>query len=573
MRRLLRQTMFIVLFGTIFILSGCYFGGGRSFDTLCQADSLMQQYPDSALSLLKAISDPKELPPAQYAHYALLLTQAYDKNYITHTDDSLICSAVNYYDSKDDVDRQAKAHYYWGRVHQDRGMISSCVREYLAAISLAEKAKEDDISYLAYANLGHVFYQEDLNDRADSCFQQAELLAIQCRDSIRWAWILANRGENYLAKEEESYDIAKGHLNHALSIAEIIGSKSIERLASASLSTLYSKLDNGKMAVHFARRCIALNKTKGYYGAFLLLGDGYFKLGQYDSAKVYLMKSLPADNYDTKIGIYMRLSDIAKIEGRYEEAVDFENRVTAYQDSARLYKQDVAVISAVKDVQIRAIKQNQTHSFSRFSYLFFSLGTVLVLLVVLFIYKRRKYRQEVLNVHVDREKLKAQLVFELEQKSIELEQLQQSLRLKVLDSAGLRDQIRILEEDKRQILSSLLKYAEIYQKIRDIISYYKEYSSYKDHFEEHDWTHLMASIDPLAKFRERLMSCNDSLLEDEIRLCYLFKMKLSIIDISIVMGCQRDNIYKKKKAVTTKLDPFAGTKELKVLLDEIYPAL
>lgn len=49
---------------------------------LLSADSLMEIYPDSALSILESISSPQKLPRADRALYALLLTQARHKNYI-----------------------------------------------------------------------------------------------------------------------------------------------------------------------------------------------------------------------------------------------------------------------------------------------------------------------------------------------------------------------------------------------------------------------------------------------------------------------------------------------------------
>ena len=57
---------------------------------LLSADSLMEIYPDSALSILESISSPQKLPCADRALYALLLTQARHKNYIALGDDSLI---------------------------------------------------------------------------------------------------------------------------------------------------------------------------------------------------------------------------------------------------------------------------------------------------------------------------------------------------------------------------------------------------------------------------------------------------------------------------------------------------
>ena len=59
----------------------------------------MEEYPDSALHILESIESQQLTVHADRAYYALLLTQARDKNYIVQTDDSLIRTAVQYYDS------------------------------------------------------------------------------------------------------------------------------------------------------------------------------------------------------------------------------------------------------------------------------------------------------------------------------------------------------------------------------------------------------------------------------------------------------------------------------------------
>lgn len=572
----MRQKLF--LFVLIFSLAACHSVANRDDLLLDRADSLMQEYPDSALSLLETFSFSQKVSSAQSARYALLLTQAHDKNYIPHTDDSLIRIAVDYYDSiGEDVGLRAKAHYYWGRVQQERKKIPSCAREYLLAISLAEKAEEKNISYLAYANLGFVFYMADFNDKADSCFRQAELLAVQFNDSARLAWVLAETGENCMAKGEAFYPVAKQYLDRALVIAKVTGNKSVEGIASSSLSTYYSLHQDGRSAVEFAKRCIALSGNDStYYGAYLSVGDGYYQLGQYDSAKVYLQKSLPVNVAETLSGVYMRLSDIAKAEGRYEEAIKQENLLTDCLDSMRVHQQSAAIASAIKDASIHSIRQHHAISFSRFQYLLIVLFTILALLVVSFIRKRKKYHQDALKVRIEHEKLRDRFTRELEQKSLALEQLRQSLPLRQdeaesAETQQMRTQICALEKEKRLILKSLLEHVEVYLKMQQIIRYYKEYGDYKEHFEHDDWLHLMASIDPSEQFCKCLLACNSSLLDDEIHLCYLLQIGLSIIDISIVMSCTRDNVYKKKKAVFSKLKLAAENDDLKAIWAKVAP--
>ena len=60
----------------------------------------MDTYPDSALQLLKTIDSKHLVTKEGKARYALLYSQALDKNYIDVTEDSLINIAVEYYKDK-----------------------------------------------------------------------------------------------------------------------------------------------------------------------------------------------------------------------------------------------------------------------------------------------------------------------------------------------------------------------------------------------------------------------------------------------------------------------------------------
>lgn len=58
----------------ILSLSACH-DGGNATTLLHQADSLMQEFPDSALSLLESISHPEKLSGSERADYAIFLTR------------------------------------------------------------------------------------------------------------------------------------------------------------------------------------------------------------------------------------------------------------------------------------------------------------------------------------------------------------------------------------------------------------------------------------------------------------------------------------------------------------------
>ena len=72
-------------------------------NVLRRVEACMELFPDSALSLLSQIECPECMRGQQRADYALLLTQALDKNYLDNLQsDSLIMIAVEYYKQEGD---------------------------------------------------------------------------------------------------------------------------------------------------------------------------------------------------------------------------------------------------------------------------------------------------------------------------------------------------------------------------------------------------------------------------------------------------------------------------------------
>lgn len=84
--------------------------------TLSDIETLMDCCPDSALNKLNKITPEQLTSDETNAHYALLYSQALDKNYIDSTNDSLILIAENYYTKHNDNKKSMLAHYYHGRV-------------------------------------------------------------------------------------------------------------------------------------------------------------------------------------------------------------------------------------------------------------------------------------------------------------------------------------------------------------------------------------------------------------------------------------------------------------------------
>ena len=156
----------------ILILPSC---GGRSnvSATLDSAETLMETAPDSALFLLEQLDTDSLTGKSDRALYAMLLTEALDKNQMKPTDDSLISIASDYYDRSSDNLRQVISNYYHGRVHFHNGNYNKALVTFFKSKRLAE---ESDLPFWAGMSCRGIsdIYNESFNSAEEVKFALME---------------------------------------------------------------------------------------------------------------------------------------------------------------------------------------------------------------------------------------------------------------------------------------------------------------------------------------------------------------------------------------------------------------
>lgn len=90
------------------VLTSCLSSVDEKLD---EVENIMQEHPDSALSLINMIDFDEISSKRRKARYAVLLTQARDKCYFFETNDSIISIATSYYDNKNN--HYALMAYYY----------------------------------------------------------------------------------------------------------------------------------------------------------------------------------------------------------------------------------------------------------------------------------------------------------------------------------------------------------------------------------------------------------------------------------------------------------------------------
>ena len=148
----------VILCGCLWACSACR-DKQTVVDILDEAETLMTESPDSALQLLRELPVADMHQAGNRARYALLYSQALDKNYIDETNDSLINIAVDYYRTTDDVFSKFLAFYYLGRVYTNAGESVKAMQAYTEAEQLVDGVKDGYLVGLLYSEFGRIYRQ------------------------------------------------------------------------------------------------------------------------------------------------------------------------------------------------------------------------------------------------------------------------------------------------------------------------------------------------------------------------------------------------------------------------------
>lgn len=123
---------------------------------LKQVEQLMDERADSALFILRKIKGPF-LSEREEAKYALLISQAFDKNYIDLTSDSLVRIAVDYYKDHGPEQDRMKAWFYLGRIQQNNNNNTDAIISFSHTLEIAEKIGDYYFAGMANQNISNLY--------------------------------------------------------------------------------------------------------------------------------------------------------------------------------------------------------------------------------------------------------------------------------------------------------------------------------------------------------------------------------------------------------------------------------
>ena len=581
----------LLLLIVISCLSACHPKGDATTSlsaNLIQAETVMYEFPDSALHILQ---DMQALPASsklQNATWTLLMTQAKYKNDIKQSD-SLINIAYDYFIKKDNAQRRAMVLYYKGALYEEEHNTEEAKKYFQKAAEEIKKTKDNHLAHLIHSEIGLIYIYRKLYDYAMEYFNKALHYAISSNNFhyIAYSYIYIARaytlkGQDTKAIEYYKKAIKIGKENHLT--VQLAG-------AMNEIRFLFIRIGDIEKALDYTLESIKINKTEQN---ILSLGDTYRLLHQYDSAHYYLDEASKSSNIYTARSAYQALYYLSNEEKNYKKAVEYSEKLWLYQDSITKIERNKALIEIQEKYnQQKIINEKNKLKIEKEETMRNALIVFIVLLCIIaatiYYYQQKIIRQKkelsekekeirfaTVKIHMNEETINRnetrmkELVLQMEDnKEIltswkeqqttlqELQQQNESLKLENLElKAGIDNYTLSLHEKSKELdmvshlseenqflrrredflCNQLIKKTELFYKIRSL-----------NYIDDALWEKIKDNINLIFNdYIKRLYQQIPTLTESDIQICCLIKLRFSNNDIANALNISPTSVSKRK---------------------------
>jgi hypothetical protein len=532
------------------------------------------------------------------------------------TNDSLAQALADYFDRHGTINEQMETHYLLGRTHADRGEAPAALAAYHDALDRAGVAgdfqinssfqspsrpasfsvghggavasapsaeRPADFNYhllcRVYAQMAKIFYQQNLLKENLDCLDKYLFYAWKAKDTLSAINAYAHKIPTYERLNMQDSIIQVGNILYEQFYKKEGYGKIVPKYFAAIIPTLLSQGHEAK-AQHFIE---IYERESGYFDSLGNIEPGrevfynckarYFEaIGRLDSAEYYLRKEFTfgrdymnknmASKYLSRLFLKINKPDSAAKYAIY--SYDMNDSVYAQMATAEVEKaQNMYNYTRHKEQAIHE-KERADKEYSRFRNLTILFICTAAFCIYYFWRKKKKVEAERKEYEESKRTLRR-----LQEEKENL----QAIAIDFKDSESKFNDIISKKADEIRILEEKLSRYSMYVAENSVELHYKDSDLYESlEFKLKRGMKMSdKDLEDLDRFAQEYMPSLYSFLlskgvtdEKKRRTCYLFRLHLSVKDVSNLLGVTSSYISQISKDLVSSLFSYAGSsKELK----------
>lgn len=558
----------ISVYAAFFFISVLSISCHKDSDVLGGTFSKVEEYmdicPDTALYILNSIPNPEDLRGKAGADYALLMTQAMDKNYMKFSSDSLIALALNYYSvDKREPDMRAKAQYYYGRVLLESDKAEEALGYFLAAKEYFESVRNYKILALIAEETGKISRKQKNHAEALADFRGAFAMHRQLKDSMGIVRASLHMARSFLF--ENQWDSSHYYYDYALELTEL-KKYPFEISILHELGILYRSMgDLNAAEPYFLSAYQKETNEEKKYMECLSLGYLYMQMGRVQDARNYLKMSMNSTHAYTRIDAYTYLYFLEKDIDNFEEAIVYHEKADSITNAMEAVNSGELITQLQKQYEKEKLQNDNLRM--KIQYTSFTLWSVVAFLAVAscmcyYYRKNREHKSKIVEIESqirDNEEEIDRYQQEVEEIQKSKDLLQEENRSKVGELNG---KIVLLAMQNKN-LSGLLKElggelavgasSEQYISAFRLLLAIKE-GTLRGKLSNEEREKLFSLFDLLySNYVSRLLELCPSLTRHDLEICCFLKFGLTHEELSRIFQTSPDSVTKAKGRLKGRL--------------------
>ncbi len=515
-------------------------------DKLAGAEKLMTERPDSALIVLQSIDERQLKSRRLKAEHSLLMSIAYDKNYIDLTSDTLIRRSVEYYAKSKDYERKFMSYYYCGRVQSNGGHYAKAMLSYAKAEELSDKIDNPFYLGLLYFQLGIIHEKVYDFHRSLKAYMKAYDF-YYLSDTVShqfYAKMCIGKVLLYL----KNYDQAEKYLTEAMHWA-YDNNDYVCQSCAETLIMLYEEQGNENALLSLYQSPYVMD-CKDDMIMMQSLAFVHAYENDADKALSYMDKawSLAKRQNDTII-LKSKEYRIHKLLGNTEKALEEYEELFYLQDSIVRKTLQQPILSVQNEYFQSQAKYNElrlSHNRSVIIYTFIALALI-ISFAIFFIRQRMIQKNDEINRYIEViQDLETSLFSknkDINQMTSDIKQMNHRINVLFLKQFDLIDKLsNTYYETHNTTREKEAIYTQVKKEIEHLRSDKKYLAQLEDIVNEYKNNIMRIAREEMTEFKEM-----------DFRLLCFFYAGFSAKAISIFTGDSRDNIYVKKSRLKVKI--------------------
>ena len=542
MKHTSRHTIYICGILLFLMITGCR----KQYpveEKLLQAETVMNEHPDSALNLLKGIAQPELQTQAHHARYALLYSQALDKNYIDLTSDSLISIAVDYYKDRDDVRAKFFSFYYLGRIYTNANNPTQATLAYMEAEQLVDELGDDYATGLLYNQMGTIYRDYYDFPKALESYRLSTEHYHKADKPLHKFYGMLSQSAIYktMGKEIDSYYI----LYNTLTEARKNNYPSIVRSCLGELITLCLKMNKQEEAVSFYNDLInhysIAQMNSSFYASLSLL---MAREKNFEKTRLYMNEAWKRTRTQSdSINLYYIKAQVEQLSSSYQEAYsDLKQSITLQNRSVREALQQPILTTQLDFLrQKMELQKYKAQSEKQMRII----GVVLtILLAVAAVYAVSVYIKRQREKYLKQIRKQVARIELLKDEKNGMEEEVRKLNQLLLQGGELKDELMQAKGEWTRLED--IRALELYTRLRQDPSLYNPSA---------DYDALLRWVDIASvRFAERIQESYPHLNVSEITLCCLVRMGYSPSQMAEILHVKIPTVNRYIYRICTSLE-------------------